>query len=152
MFLHLSVSHSIHRGVATPQGRHSHGQTPPLGRHPLADTPLGRHPLADTPLGRHPLGRHPPFPVHAGKRSTSGRYASHWNAFFLWIKSFAVSRTQCKGWFTAKTKAKEIKAKPTNIKGKLSLSLLLSLGMNRPLRVIILSNNYRHYFSSNCHQ
>ena len=49
MFLHLSVSHSVHRGgeVYTPPGRHPSGQThkppgqtPPLARH----TPhLGRH-------------------------------------------------------------------------------------------------------------
>ena len=31
----------------------------------------------------HTLAR-PPCPVHAGIRSTSGRYASHWNAFFLY--------------------------------------------------------------------
>ena len=43
---------------------------------PWADTPPptppGRHPWADTPV-----------PVHAGIRSTSSRYASHWNAFLL---------------------------------------------------------------------
>ena len=69
MFLHLSVSHSVHRGGGdkrplwadippeqTPMDRH------PLGRHPPRQTPLGRH----TPLGSHspgqkphPLGRHP---------------------------------------------------------------------------------------------
>ena len=69
MFLHLSVSHSVHRGVSAqcmlgytpldrhPQGRHPPGQTLPgrhaLDRSPWADTPsrhsLGRHPLRDTP-------------------------------------------------------------------------------------------------------
>ena len=59
----------------------------PLGRHPL-----GRHPHGQTPPGRNPQGRHlllpsacwdthPACPVHARIRSTSGRYASHWNAF-----------------------------------------------------------------------
>ena len=49
-----------------------------LGYTPLADTPsLGRH-----PLGRHPQGRHPLFGYY-GIRSTSGRYASYWNAYFL---------------------------------------------------------------------
>ena len=86
MFLHLSVSHSFHRGVS---GRHP-GQTPPwadtpsrhlLGRHtPWADTnpgqtppqqtpPQGRHhpgihpPWQTSPLSRYPLGRHPPPPT-----------------------------------------------------------------------------------------
>ena len=38
-----------------------------------------------TPVGRQPpsQGRHPLCAVHAGIRSTSGRYASHWNAFSL---------------------------------------------------------------------
>ena len=33
----------------------------------------------------HPLGRYPSCAVHAGIRSTSGRYASYWNAFLLLI-------------------------------------------------------------------
>ena len=40
MFLHLSVSHSVHGEVMVWSG---------LGRHPPADTPW-----AETPLGRHP--------------------------------------------------------------------------------------------------
>ena len=77
---------SVHSGVCpiacwdTP-----HWADTLLGRHPPAQTPS----WADTPLGRHPLGRHPPgqtppsCAVHAGMWSTSGRYASHWNAFLL---------------------------------------------------------------------
>ena len=91
MFLHLSVSHSVHRGRAdmgeTPPNRHLTGRQPPP-RHPsrhtpqadtlagtrLRQTPPSRHPPADiladtlprqTPSpGRHqhPLGRHPPPP------------------------------------------------------------------------------------------
>ena len=51
MFLHLSVSHSVHRGMCVPQCML--GYTPQK-----ADIPLGsRHP----PGSRHPLGsRHPP--------------------------------------------------------------------------------------------
>ena len=57
MFLHLSVSHSVHRGVSAPVHAGIHT---PLGRHPTRrQTPLSRHPQADPP-GRHPLGRHPP--------------------------------------------------------------------------------------------
>ena len=63
------------------------GQTPP-GRHPL-----GRHPPGQTPPAPCPVhaGIHTPCPMHAGIhppsryhgiRSTSGLYASHWNAFF----------------------------------------------------------------------
>ena len=55
---------------STSPGRH------PLDRHPLVDTPRqippGKHPTwADTPLGSY------------GIWSTSGRYASYWNAFLL---------------------------------------------------------------------
>ena len=57
MFLHLSVSHSVHRGLS---GRH----TSP-GRHPQADTPLGRHPPGrHTTPGQTPLGQKP-FPPAA---------------------------------------------------------------------------------------
>ena len=51
MFLHLCVSHSVHRQVSPPDKR----QVPPLGRYPL----LGRYtPHRYTP-GRHtPLDRH----------------------------------------------------------------------------------------------
>ena len=63
----------------------------PLGRHPQADIPLGRHPPWQTPpLGRHPLrqtpplGRHPPG-RHPSDGHCSGRYASYWNAFLLYI-------------------------------------------------------------------
>ena len=63
-------------------------------------------PEADTPLGRHPPGRHPRVDtpqadtpqadtlpaVHAGIRSTSRRYASHWNAFlFFYVACFNCS-------------------------------------------------------------
>ena len=62
MFLHLSVSHSVHRGggVYTPLGRHTHH---PPDRHPLGRSPpwqippLGTH--SPYPLGRHPPGRQP---------------------------------------------------------------------------------------------
>ena len=85
MFLHLSLSHSIHGGCLadthqadtprqiqpwvdtpwpdTPLARHSLGQTHPLarspGRHPPGQTP----PVQTHPPGRHPLGRHPPHPA-----------------------------------------------------------------------------------------
>ena len=62
-------------------------------RHPPpADNPRQATPQADTPLGRHPSpGQTPPCPVHAGIRSTSGWYASHWNAFFFDIETSCVS-------------------------------------------------------------
>ena len=66
---YLSVSHSVHRGEVPgqiPPGRY----TPPWQVHtPLAGTPLGRY----TPP---PPGQGHPQAVHAGIRSTSGRYAS----------------------------------------------------------------------------
>ena len=94
------VCHSVHGGSATHRC--------PLADTPLANTPwsdpsirhpLGRHPLprqthpppgqTPPPLGRHPLpqaytpGKTPSYAVHAGIWSTSGRYASYWNAIFF---------------------------------------------------------------------
>ena len=57
---------SVHRGVSAPLHTGIH--------------PLGRHPPAQCMLGYTP-----PRTVHAGIRSTSGRYASHWNAFLFRI-------------------------------------------------------------------
>ena len=103
IFLHLSVilftggSASVHDGIPqpprpgtpwtrdcsppsdTPQTRHPLGQTPPG-----SDTPWSRHPHpeADTPQTRHP----PHTPLRSACweiRSTSGRYASHWNAILF---------------------------------------------------------------------
>ena len=80
MFLHLSVSHSIHRGVS---GLVHVGDTQPPGQTP----PSGQTPFwADTPPGR------PPCPVHAGIHTPLpsacwdrhgycyGWYTSYWNA------------------------------------------------------------------------
>ena len=63
-----------------PLGRYTHlGRYPPGQVHPRQVHPLGRY----TPLGRYlPRACTPPT-MHAGIRSTSGRYASHWNAFLL---------------------------------------------------------------------
>ena len=69
MFLHLSVSHSVDGGGAW-------GYPPPPGQvHPH---PPGQiHPRAGTP------SLAPLYTVHAGIRSTSGQYASHWNAILF---------------------------------------------------------------------
>ena len=59
MLLHLSVSHSVHRGAFILACT---GQTPPLGRHPPFP---GKHPLprADTPLsGQTPHPQVDPTP------------------------------------------------------------------------------------------
>ena len=89
MFSQVSV---CPQGVSAPlhAGIHTLGQTPPrqtnaLGRHPpgktlpWADTPWVDTPRADTPWADTPS----PPTVHAGIRSTSGWYASHWNAFLF---------------------------------------------------------------------
>ena len=92
IFLHLSVIHSVHRGgsasvhagIPPPRTR----QTPPDQADPpgTRQTPPGpgRHPpgTRQTPPGP---GRHPPPPPQADSsiRSTSGRYASCWNAFLF---------------------------------------------------------------------
>ena len=73
-------------------GRHPHGPDPPR-----ADTPQSRHPPDQTPLpldqADTPRSRHPPRAEHAldhtpreadfSIRSTSGQYASYWNAFLF---------------------------------------------------------------------
>ena len=71
-------------GRYTPQAGTPPRQVHPPGRYtPQAGTPT----LAGTPPGRYnPLVGTPPThlaTVHAGIRSISGRYASHWNAFLL---------------------------------------------------------------------
>ena len=62
MFLHQSVSHSVHRGVS--------------GNHP------GKY-----PLGQIPPGQTPPPPAGG---QCSGRYAPYWNVFLL-TKKFNIS-------------------------------------------------------------
>ena len=64
MFLHLSVSHSVHRGMCDRQ---------PWADTYRADTPLGRHPQSDTPLGRHSAGRHPSNRHHYQADSIPGQ-------------------------------------------------------------------------------
>ena len=61
MFLHLSVSHSVHRGAGEYLGRYTPIQVHP----PLAGTPhqAGKPPQAGTP----PWQVHPPGAVHAGR-------------------------------------------------------------------------------------
>ena len=66
VFLHLSVSHSVNRGVWTDT--------------PWADTPP---PRADTLLGRLLLGKHPPGQTPPSGGYCIGRYASYWNAILL---------------------------------------------------------------------
>ena len=89
MFLHLSVI-LFTGGSSPPLGRHSDpspGQTPAPGKTPPGQTPpwadIARE---DTPPGQTTTPRQtPPSPVHTGTRSTSGRYASYWNVFLLYI-------------------------------------------------------------------
>ena len=97
MFLHLSVSHSVHRGdggsasvyagIADPphpQEQIPQEQTAPREQTPPpppgADTPhRRRHPREQIP----PRSRHPPPSACWEIRPTSGRYVSYWNAFLL---------------------------------------------------------------------
>ena len=75
------------------QGGEYLGRYPPGQVHPQTGTPRQVHPpgrytpQAGTPPRQvHPPGRYPSAPtVHAGIRSTSGPYASHWNAFLLFL-------------------------------------------------------------------
>ena len=69
MFLHLSVSHSVHRGVPAPlhAGIHPQAGAPPLQVHSPGSTPPGQvhppavHPRTGTPPSRYtPIGRYTP--------------------------------------------------------------------------------------------
>ena len=100
MILHVSVILSTGVGgipactsghmTPRPSGQAPPGQTPP----PRQVTPLGRHPpgrhprgKADTPLARQtPPSKEPPSLRTACLeiRSTSGRYASYWNAILFY--------------------------------------------------------------------
>ena len=77
MFLHLSVSHSIHRGVYIPACI----KQIPLGRHPLPsacwDTPPAQCMLGYTPFPSACWGTHPP------SGHCCGRYTSYCNAFLF---------------------------------------------------------------------
>ena len=73
------VCHSVHRGEYL--GRYPRAGTPLWQVHPHLGryTSLGRYPQQVNPLGRYYPSRQvtpPPPAVHAGIRSTSGRYAS----------------------------------------------------------------------------
>ena len=87
------VCHSVHRGgvclsacwdttpppqeqTNPPEADTPWKQTPPRSRHP----PWGRHPLeADTPREQTP-----PQEADSSIQSTTGRYASYWNAFLFY--------------------------------------------------------------------
>ena len=71
-----------------PRQVHPLGRYTPLGRYSPRQVPPNRYTLAGTPLGRYtPWAGSPPATVHAGIQSTSGRYASYWNAFLLNYKN-----------------------------------------------------------------
>ena len=81
MFLHLSVSHSGHRGVSASVHAGIHtppGQTPPWEDTPRADTPS---PSAcwdtNTPLPSACWDTHPPCSVHAGIDMATGADGTH---------------------------------------------------------------------------
>ena len=81
IFLHLFVilftggSASVHAGIPPPRSRHPKEQTPPQSR----------------PPGPDPPEQTPPREADSSIRSTSGRYASYWNAF-LFQYNFYVDR------------------------------------------------------------
>ena len=94
IFLHLfvilftgGVCLSAYWDTNPPGSRPPWDQTPP----DQADTPPGTRPPRDqTPQTRQthprdqtPLGPYPPREADSSIRSTSGRYASYWNAFLL---------------------------------------------------------------------
>ena len=80
VFLHMSVSHSVQRGVSASVH---------AGIHPShADTPLGRHPPAQCMLGYTV-----PSAYWDRHGYCCGRYASYWNAFLL-VKNSRLIKSQ----------------------------------------------------------
>ena len=87
----------------TPRGRYTPWQVHPLGWYtPQAGTPLlDRYttqqvhpPQVHPPAGTTPPGRYTPWEqCMLGDTSTSGRYASYWNAFLLLFGSYSVENT-----------------------------------------------------------
>ena len=70
-----------HPGTRPPRSRHPPEQTPP----PQSRPPWSRPPRTDTPLPpeQTPPGTDTPREADSSIRSTSGRYASYWNAFLF---------------------------------------------------------------------
>ena len=74
-------------GRNPPKTRHPLRSRHPRNRHPLSrHPPQSRPPRADTPPEQIP----PPPEADSGIRSTSGRYASYWNAFLLKWKLLSI--------------------------------------------------------------
>ena len=93
------MSAPLHAGIHSPgpeadptgtRGSHPPARPPPRAETPLADTHL---PWADTPQAGTPW-QTPPYAVHAGIWSTSGRYTSRWNAFLFSIRTESLASSQ----------------------------------------------------------
>ena len=70
--------------TTTPPGADPPGVDPPWSRPPRPDTTTPPRPDTTTPPGsRHPPGPDPPQEADYSIRSTSGQYASYWNAFLF---------------------------------------------------------------------
>ena len=84
IFLHLFVILFTGGVVVVVVSQKALRQTPPGADTPRDQTPPGSRP---PPGSRHPLPREqtPPPGADSGIRSTSGRYASYWNAFLFHI-------------------------------------------------------------------
>ena len=88
MFLHLSVSYSVHKRGGSLSDRDPPGQRPldidPLDRDPLDRDPLDRDPGQKPPWTENPppCTENPPTATPMVKR---GRYTSYGNAFLLVI-------------------------------------------------------------------
>ena len=79
MFLQACVcprGGGLHAGITPPGPDHPPPTRPPQSRSP------GTRP---SPRDQAPPEQTPPREADASIRSMSGRYASHWNAFLLWI-------------------------------------------------------------------
>ena len=84
-------------GADTPRSRHTHS---PQSRHPPgADTPQSRLPPEQTPWEQTPPEQTPPLrEADSGIPSTSGWYASYWNAFLFLLNFSQRERILRKTW------------------------------------------------------
>ena len=84
-------------GADTPRSRH-----PPGSRHPPREQTL---PGSRHPPGADPLGADTPLEADCSIQSTSGRYASYWNAFLFFVNCILLSSSNLTKFMKKSTEA-----------------------------------------------
>ena len=119
--VHGGVSASVHAWIYPPGTRPPQTRAPPRTRHPPDQTPPDQTPprpdppdqtppeqtppdqkpqVLDTPPEQTPpSGTRPPLEADCSIQSTSGRYASYWNAFLLYDMNAPMILYSCRSLF-----------------------------------------------------